>query len=186
MEYGFTHVTTWQNFSFTGVCARAKYTIGIYEFSYVFFSSPVGWRLTRKISILPDTLIIMDYSRRFFMCLQLMVSVIREGEVWIFLTILCSRVLLWRSWAVRGGVKLWHPNGHKIPEKHMVMWLLHFPGLFDPFMREKESFSFSKDVLNWLLISDFPASENCFWHYCRGRKIEQRQISRIDSRWMVC
>ena len=184
MEYGFTpckpHVTTWQNFSFTGVCARKIHNWNLWILLCFFF-------ISRRVEVDKKN----QHPARHLNNYGLQQTIFhvsptdgvghkRRGGLNF------SDDPLFSSFTVRGGVKLWHPNGHKIPEKHMVMWLLHFPGLFDPFMRERESFSFSKDVLNWLLISDFPASENCFWHYCRGRKIEQRQISRIDSRWMVC
>ena len=90
-----------------------------------------------------------------------------EGEVFEF---------FWRSsvldfyWERQGGVKLWHPNGRKKPEKHMVTFTLSCTFL-DPFTREKRSLFLKRRVE---LIIDFRslllASGNCFWHYCGAEK----------------
>ena len=96
-----------------------------------------------------------------------------EGEVFEF---------FWRSsvldfyWERQGGVKLWHPNGRKKTwEAHGDFYtFLHFSR---PFYERKEVF-FSKDVLNWLLISDLSLGiRKLFLALLWGRKItfqEQR------------
>ena len=129
-------------------------------FIYSVSTSPVGWRLTRKISsIMPDTLIIMDYRRQFFMCLSLlMVSVIPEKGR--FLNFSDDPLFSRLFWERQGGVKLWHPNGRKKPEKHMVTFTLSCTFL-DPFTREKKSFSQKTCWIDyWFPISDL-ASGNC-------------------------
>ena len=99
-----------------------------------------------------------------------------EGEVFEF---------FWRSsvldfyWERQGGVKLWHPNGRKKPEKHMVTFTLSCTFL-DPFTREKEVF-FSKDVLNWLLISDLSLGIR---KLCSGIIVgPKNNISRTADEW---
>ena len=97
----------------------------------------------------------------------------REGEVFEF---------FWRSsvldfyWERQGGVKLWHPNGRKKPEKHMVTFTLSCTFL-DPFTREKKSFSQKTCWIDyWFPISPL-ASGNCVLALLWGRKItfqEQR------------
>lgn len=143
-------------------------------FIYSVSTPPVGWRLTRKISITPDTLIIMDYRRQFFMCLSQLtadgVGHTNEGEVFEFFW--RFSVLDFYCWERQGGVKLWHPNGRKKPEKHMVTFTLSCTfRARETLLREKRSLFLKRRVE---LIIDFRslllASGNCFWHYCGAEK----------------
>ena len=145
-------------------------------FIYRVSTSPVGWRLTRKISsIMPDTLIIMDYRRQFFMCLSLlMVSVIPElkGRFLNFsddplFSTFTGNGKVGSNYGIRMVVKTWEAHGD-------FYTFLHFSR---PFYERKEVF-FSKDVLNWLLISDLSLGiRKLFLALLWGRKItfqEQR------------
>ena len=146
-------------------------------FIYRVSTSPVGWRLTRKISsIMPDTLIIMDYRRQFFMCLSLlMVSVIPElkGRFLNFsddplFSTFTGNGKVGSNYGIRMVVKK--------PEKHMVTFTLSCTFL-DPFTREKKSFSQKTCWIDyWFPISPL-ASGNCVLALLWGRKItfqEQR------------
>ena len=82
-----------QNFALQVHCAQPPQKIEERNLRTVLFiysvsTPPVGWRLTRKISITPDTLIIMDYRRQFLMCLSQLtadgVGHTNEGEVFEF------------------------------------------------------------------------------------------------------
>ena len=144
-------------------------------FIYRVSTSPVGWRLTRKISsIMPDTLIIMDYRRQFFMCLSQLtadgVGHTNEGEVFEFFW--RFSVLDFYCWERQGGVKLWHPNGRKKPEKHMVTFTLSCTfRARETLLREKRSLFLKRRVE---LIIDFRSlrwhQETVFWHYCGAEK----------------
>ena len=97
-------------------------------FIYSVSTSPVGWRLTRKISsIMPDTLIIMDYRRQFFMCLSLlMVSVIPElkGRFLNF-----SDDPLFSTFTGNGKVGSNYGIRMVVKNLRSTWWLLHFPAL---------------------------------------------------------
>ena len=168
MEYGFTpckpHVTTWQNFSFTGVCARKIHNWNLWILLCFFF-------ISRRVEVdkknQHPTRHLNNYGLQqtiFHVSPTDGVGHKRRGGLNF------SDDPLFSSFTV---AEVGSNYGIRMVIKFLRnTWWCDFYTFLDFSTQERKgvSFSFSKDVLNWLLISDFPASENCFWHYCRAEK----------------
>ena len=100
----------------------------------------------------------------------------REGEVFEF---------FWRSsvldfyWERQGGVKLWHLNGRKKPEKHMVTFTLSCTFL-DPFTREKRSLFLKRRVELIIDFRSLPGHQETVSGIIVGPK---NNISRTADEW---
>ena len=99
----------------------------------------------------------------------------RKREVWNF-----SDDPLFSTFTGNGKVGSNYGIQMVVKNLRSTWWLLHFPALFDSFYERKEVF-FSKDVLNWLLISDLSLGIR---KLCSGIIVgPKNNISRTADEW---